>query len=79
MSRWIERYIAGAHEHVWAEMTSMGDKLREEPYWSEAIEVARETMRRARTNVERLIELLPTTGFEFEIPSTSCSSRPAAT
>ena len=31
MSGWIERYIAGAHEHVWAEMTSMGDKLRGSP------------------------------------------------
>jgi hypothetical protein len=66
MSHWQERYLAGDHLRVWTEMTSSGPLLRQEPDWEDAAAVARETMRRARVNVERLIELLPATGFEFE-------------
>lgn len=68
MNRWVDRYLAGDREQVWAEMTSMGTQLRREEAWVDAVAVARETMRRARTNVERLIELLPPAGFEFQNP-----------
>jgi hypothetical protein len=48
-------------------MTSLGPDLRsDEAALSAATVVARETMRRARHNVERLVERLPTFGFEFE-------------
>jgi hypothetical protein len=48
-------------------MTSLGGDLRSDGgALAEAIAVARETMVRARRNVERLIEALPSLGFEFE-------------
>jgi hypothetical protein len=51
---------------VWAEMTSAGADLRSDAAaWEDARAVARETMRRARANVERLVELLPSIGYEF--------------
>jgi len=36
--------------------------------------VVRETMRRARRNVERLVELLPGIGYEFELKETAIAS-----
>jgi hypothetical protein len=48
-------------------MTSLGPDLRsDEAALSAATTVAHETMRRARHNVERLVERLPEFGFEFE-------------
>ena len=46
-------------------MTSLGADVRADDGWLDAVEVARETMRRARTNVERLAEILPSHGYEF--------------
>lgn len=67
MRRWIERYRDGTHRQVWIEMTSLGPDLRsDETALSEAAAVADETMRRARSNVERLVERLPRLGFEFQ-------------
>jgi hypothetical protein len=67
VSRWIERYRSGQFRQVWNEMTSLGGDLRSD---AEALEqaavVTRETMMRARHNVEQLVELLPAHGFEFE-------------
>jgi hypothetical protein len=68
MSGWSERYLAGDGVRVWAEMASRGDGLRQGDDWEAAVSVARATMRRARSNIERLIELLPAAGFEFEHP-----------
>src|SRR6266511_2767433 len=47
-------------------MSSLGAEARVDDSWAEAVEVTRETMRRARTNVERLLVLLPDNGYEFE-------------
>lgn len=48
-------------------MTSLGADLRSDgEALAEAMAVARETMVRARRNVERLIKQLPSFGFEFE-------------
>ena len=67
MSRWLERYQAGQHGQVWTEMASMGSGLRsDDEGWHTATAVARETMRRARENVERLVTELPKLGFQFE-------------
>ena len=65
MGGWLERYVAGEYVPVWTELSGLGADLRAEGMWTEAVEVARETMRRARTNVERLLELLPARGYEF--------------
>ncbi|HEX4705172.1 MAG TPA: hypothetical protein VH352_23795 [Pseudonocardiaceae bacterium] len=53
---------------VWTELTALGARLRDTPAWPDAVAVAHETMRRARTNVERLAELLPRHGFQFYDP-----------
>ena len=67
MRRWIERYRDANRRQVWTETTSLGPGLRsDETALSEAAAVAGETMRRARNNVERLVERLPRFGFEFE-------------
>lgn len=53
---------------VWTELTALGARLRGTPSWPEAVAVTTLTMRRARTNVERLVELLPRRGFRFDEP-----------
>lgn len=65
MAGWIERYRAGDRVRVWTEMTSLGPAAREDAAWAEAVDVTRETMQRARANVERLAELLPEKGYRF--------------
>ena len=67
MSRWVERYRDGQCRQVWTEMTSIGPDLRaDHAVAAEAAIVVRETLRRARRNVERLVDQLPRFGFEFE-------------
>lgn len=62
---YLERYQAGAHEQVWAELRALGAAVREEPVLSDARAVAAETMRRARENVALLVERLDTLGYCF--------------
>jgi hypothetical protein len=59
---YLERYQAGEHEQVWAELYALGTAVREEPLYGDALAVARETMRRARYNIETLIPRLQTLG-----------------
>ncbi|WP_020470805.1 hypothetical protein [Zavarzinella formosa] len=61
----IERYAGGEYQQVWQELIALGDRVREEPYWSEARAVANETMRRVRENVGRLIPRLEHIGYRF--------------
>src|SRR5579863_851722 len=65
MASWIERYREGECEAVWAELVTLGAQVREAPYADDAWAVARETMRRARSNVETLIERLDGLGYRF--------------
>jgi hypothetical protein len=44
---YLERYLTGEHEQVWAELVALGAAVRDEPLYSDALAVARETMRRA--------------------------------
>jgi hypothetical protein len=62
---YLERYLAGEHEHVWAELTALSAAVREEPVFSDALAVARETMRRARHNIELLVARLGALGYQF--------------
>jgi len=48
-----------------ADMIVLGTKVREAPYADDAWEVARETMRRARQNVELIIRRLDDIGYQF--------------
>lgn len=59
MRGWLERYGRGETAEVWAEMANAAVN-------DEARAVARETMRRVRANVERLVELLPAIGYAFD-------------
>ena len=61
----LRRYQAGEHEAVWADMTALGAAVRSAPYMDDAWAVARETMRRARSNVETLIRRLDALGYQF--------------
>jgi hypothetical protein len=61
----LRRYQAGEHEAVWADMTALGATVRSAPYMDDAWAVARETMRRARSNVETLIRRLDALGYQF--------------
>jgi hypothetical protein len=62
---YLERYLAGEHEQVWAELQALGAAVREEPLSSDALAVARETMRRVRENLELLIPRLVKVGYQF--------------
>jgi hypothetical protein len=65
MGRHLERYLAGECQPVWDELLAQGAAIREEPLASEALAVARETMRRVRHNIELLIPRLRTLGYRF--------------
>jgi hypothetical protein len=65
---YFERYMAGEYEQVWRELVALGAAVRDEPVYSDAHAVARETMRRAASNIKHIIERLETMGFEFLYP-----------
>ena len=54
--------------NIWAELTSLGPEIRQEPLFSDAKAVARETMTRARHNLERLVKRLNDLDFIFLDP-----------
>ena len=66
MPTFHDRYGAGEHERVWAELIAMGEAVRGEPVYTDAMAVARETMRRAQSNIETLIGRLHTVGYRFD-------------
>lgn len=65
MTSFLERYQQGECVEVWADLLRLGAEIRHEPLLSEAVEVARETMRRARFNIELLIPRLQAEGYVF--------------
>ena len=64
----LERYQRGQHAQVWHELGSLKMAELTPEIEAEAWAVARETMRRARHNVELLYERLNEIGFEFLAP-----------
>jgi len=60
--------MAGEHVKVWDELVTIGEGVRREPTYADAVAVAAETMRRARHNVETLIERLVEMGYRFIPP-----------
>jgi hypothetical protein len=65
MSTFLSRFVGGDCQRVWNELLDLGDSIREEPLYSDALGVARETMRRARHNIEALIPRLEHVGYQF--------------
>jgi hypothetical protein len=62
----LDRYRAGEYEKVWDELVAYGAAVREEPLLSDALTVARETMRRVRANIEVLVQRLDAAGYVFD-------------
>lgn len=65
MSGYLDRYLAGDHEAVWAELRGLGPAVDEEPVRADADAVARETMGRVRSNVELIAARLREVGYRF--------------
>jgi hypothetical protein len=61
----LERYRNGEYEQVWSELQTLGPLVRQEPYYSQAQDVATETMRRVRRNCERIVSRLHSLGYIF--------------
>lgn len=76
---YLERYLAGEYQAVWAELQALGATVREESLYSDALDVARETMRRVRHNIEILIPRLEALGYEFGYHWAKGSDFPAGT
>src|SRR5689334_1494548 len=68
VASYLERYRRGECEQVWAELLALGGRVREPGLHDEAVAVARETMTRARTNIERLVPRLTSLGYAFAHP-----------
>lgn len=69
----------GEQIQSWADLLGYGASIRRlSAPWESAVELARETMRRARENVERLRVLLPQAGYEFADPSRVLVPPPAS-
>ena len=73
MITYLERYqefASAGYENtrVWAELTSLGSDIRQEPLFSDAKAVAHETMSRARQNIEILLDRLQKLDYQFLYP-----------
>jgi hypothetical protein len=64
----INDYRAGKRVETWERLRGLGDAVRNPRRRSGAMDVARETMSRARQNVEVLVERLTKAGYQFEQP-----------
>jgi len=62
---YLERYRQGQYAEVWADLVALGPAVRDEPHFADAKAVAEETMRRARQNVETIIDRLDQLGYVF--------------
>jgi len=69
MAAFLERYQAGDCVAVWNDLAALGDSVRGNKYYADAVAVAAEAMRRARYNVELLIQRLAQAGYRFVAPS----------
>jgi hypothetical protein len=69
MPTYLERYRSGEYVAVWDQLVALGEEVRWKPIYPDAVAVANETMRRARHNLELLIQRLAEAGYCF-IPPT---------
>ncbi len=66
MATLLERYRAGDCVAVWEELRQLGPKVRDPELFDEALEIARETVRRARQNFVTIVQRLDAMGYRFE-------------
>jgi len=62
---WLDRYREGQRGHVWHELRQLGSTVREPSRFEEAQLVCDEMARRARQNVEVIVERLLSDGYRF--------------
>ncbi len=62
---WLSRYESGQRDQVWLELLRLGSGVRESDWADEAQLVCDEMARRARHNVELLVERLTDDGYRF--------------
>ncbi len=63
---YLERYRNGEYEQVWNDLQALGPAVRQSPHYTDAQEIAAETMRRVRRNCERLVSRLRALGYSFD-------------
>src|SRR4051812_6140238 len=78
MTAFLDRYRDGEHEAVWAELVALGKRVRRGPVLDDACAVARETMIRARRNIETLVRRLDEIGYQFRASRTEEYVAPTA-
>jgi hypothetical protein len=60
------RYVAGEFREAWSELAALGDAIWVDPVAADALAVCYETMQRAKTNIEILVEALDAEGYGFD-------------
>src|SRR5688500_8027807 len=63
--RWLSRYQQGQREQVWQELRQLGSAVRASDWAHEAQLVCDEMARRARHNVELIVDRLSSDGYRF--------------
>ena len=64
-SKWLDRYRQGERGRVWHELRQLGSTIRKPGLFEEAQLVCDEMARRARQNVEMIVERLSGEGYRF--------------
>jgi len=62
---WLDRYSAGQRADVWHELRQLGAAVHEGDLEAEAQQVCDEMARRARRNIETIVERLDEQGYRF--------------
>ncbi len=65
---YLERYLNGEHEAVWAELVSLGEGIEDADIYPDALAVTTEIVCRSKQNLETLIERLRTIDYRFMNP-----------
>jgi hypothetical protein len=65
---YLSRYLAGDRVAVWEELIALGDQVRVSPLLEDATAVVKETVTRAKQNIELLYGKLVAHGFQFADP-----------
>ena len=71
--RWLGRYLDGEREVVWHELRQLGAQVRDPAFAGEAQAVCDEMARRARRNIEVLLERLLEQGYRFHENDDACT------
>jgi hypothetical protein len=64
----LQRYVAGDHQGVWADLMALGDAVRQDPHAADALAVACETMERVAANVRTVHGRLGELRYRFRVP-----------